>query len=508
MWNQRDRLLAWMFGVQLVAALAFGFIVANNLSDDSVVPVVAGEVGNTGGGVAAPATDGSSVPGGGAGGPGQGGADALGTGSGGEAAVPGGSGGSGGAPAGGGGGQPGDGGAGSGQPGTTPPAGGSSADGGGSARAEGTRTGVTDSTVRIGVLVTQTGAINFKSSAQATKAYVDMINEKGGINGRRIEVILRDDGLDSNKGQQAVQEMLDAGVFSFVAFNAPLTEQSVLPILEKNNIPLIGAFAIPDHPLGYIFSGPYETYGKVGGETLCQQKASKIGLIYISNQVEETDRTIEESYRAGAKTCGKSIADEDIYPVDVTKASFDDVVTSLRFSGVDGIATILDATAMIRLQQSLNRAAYSPIHVSSPFGGDPEVLRNPNVGSSFEGTFVLSDVEFLGSSVPAVQRYESEVKRRFGGNASINWAGQHGWLGTHIFAEVLRSLGADPTREALIERMNSLTDFETGFTVPLTITADPSTHNGNNPCMKVGKVVNGKVQQIRDWQCPKLTGSI
>lgn len=500
MWDQRDRLLAWMFGIQLVAALVLGLVVVNSIGNDEFVPVVAGEAGEPGA-VALGAEDGST-----------GAADpAAPTGEGGDPASvadPGTTSGPGpAAPAGGG-----DPSAPSsespGTPSSPPPSGTSTPAGNGQARAEGTRTGVTDDTVRIGVLVTQTGAINFKSSAQATKAYVDMLNEQGGINGRRIEVILRDDGLDSNRGQQAVQEMLDAGVFSLVAFNAPLTEQSVLPLLEKNNIPLIGAFAIPDHPLGYIFSGPYETYGKVGGRTLCEQGAKKIGLVYISNQVESTDRSIEAAYRAGAKTCGKDIAADDIYPVDVTKASFDDVVTGLRFSGVDAIATILDGTAMVRLQQSLNRAAYSPIHVSSPFGGDPEVLKNPNVGSSFEGTFVLSDVHFLGSSAPGVQRYESEVKRRFGSGAQLNWAGQHGWLGTHIFAEVLRSLGDDPTREALIERMNSLTDFETGFTVPLTVTADPATHNGNNPCMKVGKIVSGKVQQIRDWQCPELTGSI
>ena len=495
MWNQRDRLLAGMFAVQLVAAIVFGLIVADGLSDDGdqqLVPVVAGDVGTTGEvtGGAAPTGDGGATVSGPAGSVADGGDTATtgGTTTGGADTS------ASGAEAGG--------------AGPDPASAGGDAQGGNAAPAtggEGTRTGVGDDTVRIGVLVTQTGAINFRSSAQATKAYVDMVNEQGGVNGRRIEVLLRDDGLDENKGQQAVQEMLNAGVFSFVAFNAPLTEQSILPLLEKNSIPLIGAFAIPAHPWGYIFSAPYETYGRVGGKTLCEQSISKAGLVYISNQVEETDRVIEESFRAGLEECGLSLSSDDIYPVDVTKASFDDVVTSLRFSGVDGIGTILDATAMVRLQQAMNRAAYAPTHVSSPFGGDPEVLANPNVGPSFEGTFVLSDVEFLGSSSPAVQTYEQQVKRRFGGDAEINWAGQHGWLGTHIFTEVLRSLGPDPTREALTAEMNSLTDFQTGFTVPLTITGDASTHNGNNSCMKVGKVVNGKVQQIRDWQCPPRT---
>ncbi len=497
MWNQRDRLLAGMFAVQLAAALVFGLIVANNLSDDTAgaVPVVAGDVGLADAG----ATTGSSTDAAtGAGGdgtttsaPATSGTTTTGAASAGGGTTPAGTADAG---AGGGGAAPADG-------GSAAPAEGGAAP----AKGEGTRTGVTDTSVKVGVLVTQTGAINFRSSAQATKAYFDMVNEQGGINGRKIEVILRDDGLDENKGQQAVQEMLNAGVFSFVAFNAPLTEQSILPLLEKNKIPLIGAFAIPAHPWGYIFSAPYETYGRVGGKTLCEQGVGKPGLIYISNQVEETDRVIEESWKAGLKECGKELSSDDIYPVDVTKASFDDVVTSLRFSGVDGIGTILDATAMVRLQQSMNRAAYTPIHVSSPFGGDPEVLSNPNVGSSFEGTFVLSDAEFLGSSAPAVKTYEQQVKRRYGGDAEINWAGEYGWIGAHVFAEVLRSLGGDPTREGLVAAMNSMKDFPTGFTVPLTITSDPKTHNGNNACMKVGKVTNGKVQQIRDWQCPPRT---
>jgi hypothetical protein len=52
--------------------------------------------------------------------------------------------------------------------------------------------------------------------------------------------------------------------------------------------------------------------------------------------------------------------------------------------------------------------------------------------------------------------------------------------------------------------MNSFRDLETGFTPPLTITEELDTHNASNRCMKVGRVVNGKVQQLRDFTCPPL----
>ena len=257
--------------------------------------------------------------------------------------------------------------------------------------------------------------------------------------------------------------------------------------------------------MGYIFSAPYETYGKVGGRTLGEQGATTAGLVYLSNQVDETDRTIEQSWRLGLQEAGLDLDDGNIHAVGVEKTNFDDVVTSLRLAGVDAIGTILDATAMKRLEQSMARSGYDPIHVSSPFGGDPEVVNDPNVGGAFDGTFVLSDVHFLGSGVPEVERYESEVGRRFGGDAELNWAGQHGWLGARFFVEALSAAGEDPTREKILEFMDSRRDHETGMTVPLSITDDPRSHNKNNLCMRVGKVVDGKVQTVADWSCPELT---
>lgn len=491
MWRSQDRLLTTMFVFQFVVAVAFGAVLLALLADDPVsdggddTDVAASQVA-PGLGAASEQADDGARPAGATPGPGEP-ADAVSGPGDGTATDPGA--------------DP-DAEAGGDDRPTPDPSGPPPATGP-TAPVDGTRTGITDDTIRIGVLVTQTGAINFRSSAQATRAYVDMLNEGGGIHGRRVEVVLRDDGLDENRGRAAVEQMIDDGVFAFVAFNAPLTEQSILPLLDKHGLPLIGAFAITSHPLAYAFSAPYETYGVVGGETLgTQPDVTTPGLVFLSNQKEAADTTIIDSYRMGLEKAGLELDDDNVFAVDVTKASYDDVATSLRFNGVDGIATVLDATAMVRLQQSLNRQAYRPVHVASPFGGDPEVIANPNVGDSFEGTLVLSDVDFLGSGSPSVQRHEAEVRRRFGRDAELNWAGQHGWLGVKLFADVMDRLGPDPTREALVEQMDGLRDFETGLTPPITITSDPKTHNTNNHCLKVGKVVAGKVEQVRDWQCP------
>lgn len=476
MLTSRDRLLVGLFVLQLTAALVFGVVLVNGLADAGSGGTVAvdsdGEPVDPGE-VTAPGDDGVTTPG-----------DTAGVAAPGETT-------DGGVTA----------------PGETAPDGaggtGATATGTGGPAVgtrEGIRTGVTDTSIKIGALVTQTGAINFKSSAQATRAYVDLINEQGGIHGRKLELLLRDDGLDANRGQAAVQEMLNAGVFAFVGFNAPLTEQSIVPVLMRNKIDLYGSFNAPGTERSYIFSGPYTTFGFLGGRYLAMQGVKKPGIVFISNQNEAADANIVKGYKEGFASQGVELTDDNIHAVDVTKASYDDVVAQLVFNQVDGIATLLETTGMVRLQQSMNRAGYKPKHMASPFGGDPAVLRNPQVGSSFEGTFVISDVEFLDGPSPGVAEYAQQVRRRFGAQADLNWAGQHGWLAAKVFVEALRRAGRDITREHVMASLRTFGNWQNGFTTPMTINAQTEP-GAVNICAKIGKVANAKVVQVRDWEC-------
>lgn len=355
--------------------------------------------------------------------------------------------------------------------------------------------------IKIGTLVTQTGAINFRSAAQATKAYIDLINEQGGVHGRQIELILRDDGLDPARGRRAIEEMLNQGVFAFVGFVAPLTEPSINPTLEQNQIPLIGAFGITASDWGYMFNGYYESFGWTSARFLADQGVTNPGLIYISRQDAETDRRIDESWRQAFESKGVTLDDDNIHRVDVTKANYDDVVTSLRLSGVDGIVTSIDQTAIIRLQQSLNRANYRPIHAASQLADDPKVLNDPDIKASLEGTYVYSEFHFLGEQTGDVPRYESEVRRRFGADAELNWAGKNNWASTKLFVDALIAAGPDPTRGDLMAALNALTNHETGMTVPLTIGNDPVSHIRNNNCVKMGKIVQSQVEPISGFDC-------
>jgi branched-chain amino acid transport system substrate-binding protein len=352
--------------------------------------------------------------------------------------------------------------------------------------------------IKVGAIVTQTGAINFASSAQATKAYFDMVNRAGGVNGHKIVLDMRDDQLDPARGRQQAQQLVAGGVFAFTGWNAPLTENGITSFLAQNKIPLIGGYGEQEEyhsPYSYIFSATYGHYGFQMGSYLAEQGVKKPGLVYITNNSAKADGGLVAAFKAGFKSKGVTLSDSEIISVDPTKPSYDDVVTQFKIDGVDGMASLLDQTAYNRLNQAQDRQAFHPKHAASPLFVDPTVKQS----SSTDGTFVATDYEFVDGGGPAVQEYVSTVRRAFGAGAQINYFGEQGWVDAKAFVAAVKQLGNTITRDALLKTMDRL-DGRGGFG----FTSDLKFGSGArdlNRCVKLGKMVSGKVTRVSDWRC-------
>lgn len=73
----------------------------------------------------------------------------------------------------------------------------------------GDRTGITDETIKIGIHAPVTGAAAFpqRSFQNAVGVYASFINSKGGINGRKLEVLFRDDGFNPQRAQSVCKDL-------------------------------------------------------------------------------------------------------------------------------------------------------------------------------------------------------------------------------------------------------------------------------------------------------------
>jgi branched-chain amino acid transport system substrate-binding protein len=140
--------------------------------------------------------------------------------------------------------------------------GGSAGGGGGSAPGQpgapqggGDTTGVTDSTIRIGVHAPVTGAAAFpqQSFQRGIGVYADYVNRQGGIHGRKLDIVFRDDRFDPNSARTVCKEMAE--------------QEKVFMLVGGGGADQIDACARYAASLGvpYLSAGVHETRPGLGG---------------------------------------------------------------------------------------------------------------------------------------------------------------------------------------------------------------------------------------------------
>jgi branched-chain amino acid transport system substrate-binding protein len=105
--------------------------------------------------------------------------------------------------------------------------------------------GVTDKAITIGSSAGLTGPlVSFAQALQlGTKAAMQRINAKGGINGRQLQFQLLDDGYVPARTAENVKKMLaDNSVFAFMSCMGTPNNTAILPLIEENNVPYVAPF--------------------------------------------------------------------------------------------------------------------------------------------------------------------------------------------------------------------------------------------------------------------------
>ena len=104
--------------------------------------------------------------------------------------------------------------------------------------------GVTDKEILIGSCSALEGPSRFLGTETVTgaKAYFDMINDAGGVGGRKLKLISYDDSYDPAKTEACFNRLMEQKVFALGFFLGTPTAVKYLPMTESAKIPLVGLF--------------------------------------------------------------------------------------------------------------------------------------------------------------------------------------------------------------------------------------------------------------------------
>jgi ABC-type branched-subunit amino acid transport system substrate-binding protein len=336
-----------------------------------------------------------------------------------------------------------------------------SSDGGGAAP------GVTDKLVTVGGHFPLTGpaAPGYSEIPQAIDAYFKHVNANGGINGRQLKFISRDDGYNpTNTVKVTKQLVLQDKVFAIVGGLGTPTHTKVVDFLNASKVPdlFVSSGCLcwdqPDtHPWTFGWQTDYTVEGKILGKYIADHFKGKKVAYFLQNDDFGND---------GAKGLDMFIPKEQVVARETYEPGNTDIgpqMAKIKGSGAEVLAmfTIPAYTALVHLAGV--KLDYHPQIVVSNVGSDPTTLGGllKAFSKGKAGTSLIEGMRtayYLPSgndaSDPWIKMFK-EIHDKY--IPKLPWDGNvlYGEALAYTFAEALQMAGKNPTRQGIVDAIES-----------------------------------------------------
>jgi branched-chain amino acid transport system substrate-binding protein len=328
--------------------------------------------------------------------------------------------------------------------------------------------------LRLGGVFPLSGPLGSVGTAmmQGVQAVLADVNQSGGVNGTRLELIVEDDQFDPVRGKALIQKLItEDKVFAFAGIFSPFTIQAGLPDIRAAKVPVVSPSGSDDRefdePLLYPVTNPCgrQMAGNVQ-HLVKHEKVKKLAVVYLNV---EAVANCTKQFTAVARKLGAEIVFESATaPAAPDCASR---ILSARASGAEALVVIVDNLGVVKCAQARQQQNWDvPVSISYNIVDDPTLI--DGLGQAADG--LLSSSPFSGGSSPAFAEQCGAVKR-FYPKAKIQFFLLVGCLGTKVLVEGLRTAGPAAGREALMAVLDSGRTFSFGGLVP-DLTYKPGRH--------------------------------
>jgi ABC-type branched-subunit amino acid transport system substrate-binding protein len=363
--------------------------------------------------------------------------------------------------------------------------------------------GVTNSEIVIGSCLPLTGKLDWKGKiiSKTAEAYFDSVNEKGGINGRKIKFITCDDGYDPEKAVTCFNTCLKDKVFLGCFFNGSAAIAKYIRMAEINKLPLFGFLVGPNlvydlHPYQFTLRPSYaQETERLIKELYEVHNVHKVGLIYQSDVMGASIResVIKELNKYHTAPIAEASFSRDLNDpqtgLDLVEKSKPEVII-LGVSSAGIPATIAWRTAS---------KCKSLCVTLSPMD---DALRRQ--GKNSDGVVITEIAPPPESTQSGVQRYRQLVSQRIPGEEP-NFLGLEVFMNAEVLCEALKLAGPSLTREKFTQAMESLHEFDLGAGPKYKVSFNVHKHVGLDPsAIYFAQIQGGKVVPASEQDITKL----
>jgi len=339
--------------------------------------------------------------------------------------------------------------------------------------------GVTTTTVLLGQSAPLSGANKSLGDdiRNGALAYFKKVNDAGGVNGRRIELVTLDDANDTKRAGENTRKLLEENsVLALFGYASATLSRPALPFVEKHKAPFLAPFTGAD---------PMRAFNK-----------------YVYNMrasyADELEKIVDHYAKYGVKR--------------FSIVHYDDVVGKENFSAVDralkernlaavsvaafkdrakpdvetGVKEVLKGDPQVIILTTLYKATSDFIKMARKAGSTAQMVSNSFAGSTplakelgkdGAGVVVAQVVPspFGAGAILIVPEYRAAIEKLLG-KPEYSFTSLESFIAAKVTVEAIRRAGPTLTRETFLRALDSMSSYDVGGYV---VNFSPKNHNGS-----------------------------
>ncbi|HVI67550.1 MAG TPA: ABC transporter substrate-binding protein [Bradyrhizobium sp.] len=369
-------------------------------------------------------------------------------------------------------------------------------------------TGASDTEIKIGNIMPYSGpASAYGIIGKTEEAYFKMINEAGGVNGRKINFISYDDGYSPPKAVEQARKLIESDEVLLI-FNA-LGTPSQTAVQKYHNAKKVPQLFVAtgaskwndpkDFPWTMGFQPSYRVEARIFAKYILKEKPNAKVAIFYANDDFGKDYLAGIKDIFGSKASNLIVAEESY---ETTEPSIDSHIVKLKGTGADVFVNISTPKFAAQAIKKMAELEWKPTHVLTDVSVSIGAVMKPAGLEASEG--ILSAQYMKDASDP--QWKDDEGMKKFmafidkympGANvADLNLA--YGYAAAQTMVQVLKQCGDDLTRENVMKQAASLKDFAPDTLIPGIKVSTSPTDFGPIEQLKMMQFKGGKWELFGD----------
>jgi len=360
--------------------------------------------------------------------------------------------------------------------------------------------GVTEKEIVIGSCAALEGPSSFlgRETVQGAQAYFRLVNEQGGVHGRKLRLVSQDDSYDPAKTQECWDKLMAQKAFALGFFVGTPTAVKYVPMAESSGVPLVGLFTGAQtlySPLRHWIVNVRASYYD---ETREQVEGlwnglhfRKIGVIYPDDAF---GSAVLQGVQAALKTLGAEPVATASYVRQTNQSA--EAIEKAKAANPDAVVVVGPSNTVAPILKQAHAKGWKPLFVTVSFVGTDELIQE--AGTDAEGMVITQVVPpYYLTDLKTVALYRRTLEK-FEPGSRPNFVSLEGFVDAMVLVEGLKKAGNEPTRESLIRAIESIHDWDLGLGPQLKVDYSAKDHKGFDHVIPT-VVRGGRAVPFTDW---------